>query len=130
MPNENKCVQCDITFETKGDLKTHMHQQHDVTKSHTCNQCGYQANSASKLKSHMLVHSGEKPFICKQCNYSFTQAGNLKRHMLTHAGVKAFNCKQCNYSSTQAGDLKRHIRTHSGKKAVQLQPMYLFLHNV
>ena len=75
MLNENKCVQCDIISETKGDLKTHMHQQHDVTKSHTCNQCGYQANSASKLKSHMLVHSGEKPFICKQCNYSFTQAG-------------------------------------------------------
>ena len=34
--------------------------QHDGKKPHSCNQCGYSTISASQLKTHMLVHSGEK----------------------------------------------------------------------
>ena len=74
------------------------------------------AISASMLKIHMPVHSGEKPFACKQCNFSFTQAGALKRHMLNHARKKPFSCTQCSYSCIQAGYLKSHMLAHSGEK--------------
>ena len=90
----SSCVQCNLSFETKKDLKTHM-LKHGGKKAHTCNQCRYSTIKAADMRKHMLIHSGEKPFVCKQCNYSCTQAGSLKRHMQTHSGEKPFNCTQC-----------------------------------
>ena len=85
-------------------------------KSHSCNQCSYACKKPSKLKRHILVHSGERPFACIQCNYSSKQSADLKRHMFGHSGEKPFSCLQCSYSCTTSSDLKKHIRTHTGEK--------------
>ena len=50
----------------------------DLKKKHHCNQCNYSTANASHLKSHKLIHRGEKPFACSQCKYSCTQADSLK----------------------------------------------------
>ena len=47
-------------------------------KQHSCNQCSYSSKKISHLKTHLLAHSGEKPFKCNQCNYSCTKASHLK----------------------------------------------------
>ena len=99
------------TLELTKDLN--INDPADLKKKHNCNQCNYSTAIAGRLKSHKLVHSGEKPFACSQCEYSCTQAGSLKRHMLIHSGEKPFVCIQCKYSCTQAGNLKRHILIHS-----------------
>ena len=88
----------------------------NAKKSHICKQCCYGCNRPSKLKKHMLVHSGEKPFVCTQCNFSYTRADNLRVHMRTHTGEKPFHCKQCDYSCTTSSHLKEHMLTHSGEK--------------
>ena len=88
--NSYSCIQCNLSFMTTENLKTHM-IQHDGKEQHSCNQCSYSSINATNLKSHMLVHSGEKPFACSQCIYSSKQAGNLKTHMRTHSGEKPFS---------------------------------------
>jgi uncharacterized Zn-finger protein len=36
----------------------------------------------------MLTHSGEKMQICSECKKLFGRAGTLKTHMLIHSGEK------------------------------------------
>ena len=69
--------------------------------SYSCSLCNYTCEKASNLKSHILVHSGEKPFVCAECNFSSAQKSNLKSHMLIHFGERAFSCNQCTRSFTR-----------------------------
>ena len=68
--------------------------------------------SATALKTHMLGHSGERPFICTLCEYSSKQVGDLKKHMLIHLGERPFNCTQCNQAFKTSLELKQHILNH------------------
>ena len=38
----------------------------------------------SKMKRHILIHTGEKPFSCSKCEMCFNDKGNLKRHMIKY----------------------------------------------
>ena len=129
------CVQCNLSFETKKDLKTHM-LQHGGKMSHSCNQCGFSSIKAANLKRHMLVHSGEsynkyKELLvktktmakqmgmhntenkCNFCSYSCKSTKTLKDHIMMHTGEKPHKCDQCDYKATQKGTLTVHKRRHS-----------------
>ena len=43
-----------------------------------------QMSDLGQLRTHIKIHSGEKPNKCNQCDYASSQAGNLK----THTGEK------------------------------------------
>ena len=91
--------------------------------------CDYSTSTYSSLESHMMIHSGEKPFSCKQCNYSFTRSSHLNTHMVIHSGksliaacnfldkrfCQHFDCSQCSLSCTTVDNLKDHISTNSGE---------------
>ena len=82
----------------------------------SCTRCDYSSSPSSSLKSHTMIHSGEKPFSFKQCNYSFTWSSHFKTHMLTHSGEKLYSCSHCSLSCTTAGNPNDHVCTHSGEK--------------
>lgn len=70
----------------------------------------------SKLKRHMLVHTGIKPFRCLICNKTFSLDFNLKTHIRIHTGEKPYACKHpgCNKSFSQSNNLTLHEKSHEG----------------
>ncbi|KAK3755603.1 hypothetical protein QZH41_017597, partial [Actinostola sp. cb2023] len=59
-------------------------------KSYTCEHCGKKFNKSYNLKTHIRVHTGERPYQCEVCGHGFANLGDLKRHSRTHTGEKPF----------------------------------------
>ena len=72
----------------------------------------------SRLKTHILSHTGGKPFKCtvKSCNKSYARNAHLKRHMeISHSEQKeALNerlpCQQCDSTFANKYSLAKHVQ--------------------
>lgn len=55
-----------------------------------CTHCGKAFNQKVVLQTHMVRHTGEKPYMCSLCPASFSQKGNLHSHIQrVHSQVTA-----------------------------------------
>ncbi|KAJ8261602.1 hypothetical protein GJAV_G00156170 [Gymnothorax javanicus] len=82
----------------------------------SCAFCGKSFSYESRLRTHLLKHTGEKPFSCAQCGKRFTIARNLERHQHIHWGEAAFGCPHCAKRFKRADHLKVHQRVHTGER--------------
>ncbi|XP_055307488.1 zinc finger protein 271-like [Sitodiplosis mosellana] len=113
-------------------------------KRHKCSLCDYITDNKTNLNTHMLKHTGERPFPCIVCQKRFTQKQNLQSHMKTHVGEFLFSCLNClqgfhrsdekvehesgckvrryechlckEFSTLIKTNLKRHLRIHTGER--------------
>ena len=86
-------------------------------KSHQCTQPGCTATFSrpSRLQTHILSHTGDRPFQCDKCDKTFTRNAHLKRHILVnHEGQRTpsqpVDCDQCDGTFANNHSLKKHMK--------------------
>ena len=101
-----KPFQCDICrsgFIKKTDLvrhtRTNIHKRRVSDKS----AAEKSFSLGSSLKSHMVVHTGEKPYSCEKCGKSFADCSNFKRHKEKHPP-----CEKCGKHYADFSVLSKH----------------------
>ncbi|CAC5395956.1 PR domain zinc finger protein 12 [Mytilus coruscus] len=83
----------------------------EVISKLKCVLCRRGFNSRSNLRSHMRIHTLEKPFACKYCSRKFSQSSTLRNHVRLHTGEKPYRCSCCNSSYSQLAGLRAHQRS-------------------
>lgn len=108
------CGLCGKHLEHSENLKLHLRGHRET--AFRCGVCGQSFTLRGNLRTHMMIHSGERPYGCTVCGKSFGRRATLVRHVRSHTGEKPFTCAYCGRGFVEKGNLTVHLRTHTGER--------------
>uniref|UniRef100_A0A8C4RB50 PR domain containing 12b n=1 Tax=Eptatretus burgeri TaxID=7764 RepID=A0A8C4RB50_EPTBU len=76
-----------------------------------CVICHRGFNSRSNLRSHMRIHTLDKPFACRFCARRFSQSSTLRNHVRLHTGERPYKCHVCQSAYSQLAGLRAHQKS-------------------
>lgn len=95
---------------------THLPRDHHSPKPrcHICSQCGRAFTTKTILNSHMLTHTGERPFACRvpSFNQHFAQHSTRAFHERTHSDDKPHICSICGHLFKHLITLQLHMHVY------------------
>jgi len=57
--------------------------------------CSFRTSKPVRLKDHIKLHTGDRPFACNNCGYQMRNKSVLEIQQRTHTGEKLFACERC-----------------------------------
>lgn len=111
------CPICNVVFASKSMLLCHRritHNDRSNSKSphFKCEECGKTFLQKSGLRTHLTIHTGEKPFKCEICFLKFRLNSSLQRHICKeHFTSKPYKCDKCGKDFGHNSDLMHHVRS-------------------
>ena len=86
--NEHKATQHDSKLASHGvglvPVVVRPVEQPQGNLKYKCSECSKGFKTPSKLKRHLLMHTGEKPFHCHLCEKQFKRKDSLLKHVEEH----------------------------------------------
>ena len=125
-----KCMHCEEQFSLPDSLSIHMKQHtesskssvrvpnHRNFKSYVCGECGKTLTSQSGYKTHLFLHTGQRPHQCFVCGDRFTLVSHLKSHIFVRHSNRdglSHKCAVCEKKYLNPVSLKRHMQYHKSK---------------
>ena len=112
------CMNCDMCFSTRCELRSHVIGKHTNNRSYKCGECEYSA----KFKTHLNGHIRRRHMSTKdqlqcsipRCNFRTNCQENVKKHVKNMHGesLKLFACSEekCDREFTKLSNMKYHVK--------------------
>ncbi|CAH2100347.1 unnamed protein product [Euphydryas editha] len=83
-----------------------------------CKECGYKTFKIKDMSTHLVTHSGERPFKCNLCPNTYTQYSSLQGHKEgAHKNyVVEITCYFCGKFIKGRKNVYRHLKGHTEQK--------------
>lgn len=121
------CKICGKTFVSMAKLRRHV-DVHVGRKPFACEKCGRTFRLKEQLKSHMIIHTEEMPYKCETCGKAFRFKQTLVNHSRLHTGIKPYSCSICGMTFANWSNYNKHmVRKHKSDTAKKkITPMGVF----
>lgn len=86
---QHPCPECDLSFPSLIQLRTHKKEKHTPRKAHPCEECEESFARPEQLDAHMSRAHASGRFACSTCGKSFSRERTLKAHEKSHPEEKA-----------------------------------------
>ena len=105
-----KCKFCERYFNDPSSLRKHLQRHNNQT--HRCEICGKDSMAIGDFRRHMAFHA--QHISCHVCGRVMSSASKLKEHMNVHTGDKPIECDVCHKKLSSNSALRNHKnRVHS-----------------
>ncbi|CAL1526391.1 unnamed protein product, partial [Lymnaea stagnalis] len=106
------CKYCGKGFVCRPTLIRHQRKDHTGVKPHKCHYCDEAFIDKKNLDTHEVkVHLGVYPLSCLECGKGFIHGSALRSHLSLHSNQRPHQCHICGSCFTKTNHLKRHTKS-------------------